>query len=79
MTRLMIRWFAKNDLAANLVMFAILALGAWVGLKKVPLEVQPTLRFNEVRIGMEYRGGSPEDVERNVIIPIERSLEGIAI
>ncbi|HEY1123142.1 MAG TPA: efflux RND transporter permease subunit, partial [Haloferula sp.] len=73
----MIRWFARNDLAANLVMFAILAIGAWVGLKKVPLEVQPTLRFNEVRIGMEYRGGSPDDVEKNVIIPIERSLEGI--
>jgi multidrug efflux pump subunit AcrB len=74
----MIRWFARNDLAANLVMIAILAAGTWIGLKKVPLEVQPTLRFNEVRIGMEYRGGSPEDVEKNVIIPIERSLEGIA-
>lgn len=74
----MIRWFAQNDLAANLVMFAILAAGAWIGLKKVPLEVQPTLRFNEVRINMEYRGGSPDDVERNVIIPIERSLEGLA-
>ncbi|MCW1924125.1 efflux RND transporter permease subunit [Luteolibacter arcticus] len=74
----MIRWFARNDLAANLVMIAILVIGTWVGLKKVPLEVQPTLRFDEVRVNVEYRGGSPEDVERSVIIPIESSLEGLS-
>ncbi|MCW1884479.1 efflux RND transporter permease subunit [Luteolibacter flavescens] len=74
----MIRWFARNDLAANLVMIAILVIGTWVGFKKVPLEVQPTLRFDEVRVNVEYRGGSPDDVERNVIIPIERALEGLS-
>ena len=73
----MIRWFARNDIAANFVMFGLLIYGIWTAYEKVPLEVQPSIQFNEVRVNVEYRGGSPEDVERNVVIPIESSLEGL--
>ena len=74
----MIRWFARNDIAANFVMFGILIFGIWTAYEKVPLEVQPSIQFNEVRVSVTYRGGSPEDVERGVVIPIESSLEGLA-
>ena len=74
----MIRWFARNDIAANFVMFGILLYGIWTAIEKVPLEVQPSIQFKEVRVTVEYRGGSPEDVERGVVIPIESSLEGLA-
>lgn len=73
----MIRWFARNNIAANFVMFGILLYGIWSAIEKVPLEVQPTIRFKEVRVNVEYRGGSPEDVERAVVIPIESALEGL--
>ena len=73
----MIRWFARNDIAANFVMFGILLFGIWTALEKVPLEVQPSIQFKEVRVNVEYRGGSPEDVERAVVVPIESSLEGL--
>jgi multidrug efflux pump subunit AcrB len=73
----MIRWFARNDIAANFVMFGILLYGIWTAVEKVPLEVQPSITFKEVRVSVEYRGGSPEDVERSVVIPIENSLEGL--
>lgn len=74
----MIRWFARNDIAANFVMFGLLIFGIWTAVKKVPLEVQPSIQFKEVRVNVEYRGGSPEDVERAVVIPIESALEGLA-
>ncbi len=73
----MIRWFARNDIAANFVMFGILLLGIWTAIEKIPLEVQPSIEFREVRVNVEYRGGSPDDVERGVVIPIENSLEGL--
>lgn len=73
----MIRWFARNDIAANLLMAAILIAGVWSAFKRVPLEVQPSIRFNQVRITVEYRGGSPDDVERGVIIPVERVLKDL--
>ena len=73
----MIGWFARNDVAANFLMLGIILAGVWTALHKVPLEVQPGMRFQEVWIHVEYRGGSPEDVERAVILPVELALEGL--
>lgn len=73
----MIRWFARNDIAANFLLFGLLLLGGWSLMEKVPLEVQPALVFQQVDINVSYRGGSPEDVERAVILPIEGALEGL--
>ena len=73
----MIRWFARNDIAANFVLFGLLLWGSWSLSEKVPLEVQPGIVFQQVDINVSYRGGSPEDVERAVVLPIEGALEGL--
>lgn len=73
----MIRWFARNDIASNFLIVAILLWGGYSAMERVPLEVQPALKFNEVNIDVPYRGGSPDDVEKAVIIPIESALEGL--
>jgi multidrug efflux pump subunit AcrB len=73
----MIRWFARNDIASNFLIVAILLWGGYSAVERVPLEVQPAFKFNEVQINVPYRGGSPEDVEKAVIIPIESALEGL--
>ncbi|MFT7173831.1 MAG: multidrug efflux pump subunit AcrB, partial [Paracoccaceae bacterium] len=74
----MIRWFAKNDIASNFLLVAILLGGAYMAFNKIPLEVQPTADWGEVDIKMSYRGGSPQDVEENVIIPIDRALRDLS-
>ncbi len=74
----MIRWFARNHIAANFLMLAILLGGLWSYSWRVPLEVQPSLQFNEVRVNIEYRGASPADVERAVVIPVEQAMEGLS-
>ncbi len=73
----MIRWFARNDIAANFLLFGILLWGAWSLVEKIPLEVQPAFVFKQVEISVDYRGGSPDDVERAVLLPIEGALEGL--
>ncbi|MCP5533566.1 MAG: efflux RND transporter permease subunit [Akkermansiaceae bacterium] len=73
----MIRWFARNDIAANFLILSILLWGGYSAMERVPLEVQPAIKFNQVDINVPYRGGSPQDVERAVLIPIESALEGL--
>ncbi len=73
----MIAWFARNHLAANLMIGIILVLGAHSVWKRTTLEVNPAFRFDEVHITVNYRGGTPADVERAVVIPIERAIENL--
>lgn len=69
----LISWFARNEVAANLLMFAIVATGLIVA-RTIKQEVYPVYELNTVEIDMEYRGASPEEVERSVILPIETEL-----
>ncbi len=73
----MIRWFARNGIAANFLMLAILAGGLYMAIFRTPLEIAPALSWRTVMIEMPYRGGTAKDVERAILIPIEEALEGV--
>ncbi len=76
----MISWFARNSVAANLLMFAII-IGGLVGLSNsVRLEVFPDFETDTVSVRVPLRGATPEDIELGVAIRIEEAvqdLEGI--
>ena len=76
----MISWFARNSVAANLLMFAII-IGGLVSLNGgVRLEVFPDFAVDQVNIRVPLRGATPEDVELGVAVRIEEAvqdLEGI--
>lgn len=73
-----IAWFARNHVAANLLMFAVLAAGV-IAMFKVKQEVFPTFVLDTVIIDVQYRGASPEEVEQSVIVPIESELRGLEL
>ena len=76
----MIGWFARNGVAANLLMMVILGFGAWSMMTRVPLEVFPSFERDAINIGISYRGATPSEVEEAVIIRVEEAiadLEGI--
>ena len=73
----MIRWFARNDIAANFLLIGILLAGAYTAFFRVPLEVQPAWEFNSIYVNMDYRGGTAEDVARAIVIPIEEALQDL--
>jgi multidrug efflux pump subunit AcrB len=72
-----IRWFAKNGIAANFLMLGLLVAGVYTAVYQIPLEVTPALSWDTVSIQMPYRGATAKDVERAILIPIEEALEGV--
>ena len=73
----MIRWFANNGIAANLLMMLIILGGLHAAFFRIPLEVSPTRQYQMVAIRISYRGATAKDVEKRILIPIEKALEGL--
>ncbi|MDH5528094.1 MAG: efflux RND transporter permease subunit [Nitrospirota bacterium] len=76
----MIHWFARNEVAANLMMVVILGLGFWSLSERTPLEVFPEFERDAATISMSYRGATPQEVEQSLVTRIEEAiadLEGI--
>ncbi len=69
-------WFAKNHVAANLLMLAVVTTGLLVA-RHIRQEIFPTFSLDVVQISMEYRGASPEEIEHSIILPIEAQLRGM--
>ena len=73
----MIAWFARNEVAANLLMVLIIFMGLWALAEKIPLEVFPSFERDAVNISMAYRGATPAEVEESIVIRIEEAIEGL--
>jgi multidrug efflux pump subunit AcrB len=76
----MISWFARNSVAANLLMVSIIMGGLIAINNGVRLEVFPPFNLDTVSISVPLRGATPEDVELGVAVRIEEAvqdLEGI--
>jgi len=76
----MIAWFARNHVAANLLMITIFLTGLFSLKGNIPLEVFPAFESDIVNVNVSLRGATPEDVELGVAIRIEEAvqdLEGI--
>lgn len=76
----MIAWFARNHVAANLLMVTLLVVGLLSLSKRIPLEVFPTLDPQQINVSIALRGATPEDVEQSISILVEEAvqdLEGI--
>ncbi len=76
----MISWFARNSVAANLLMITIMIGGTLAIRDGVRLEMFPFSDPDTVSVSVPLRGATPEDVELGVAIRIEEAvqdLEGI--
>jgi len=71
-----IAWFARNGVAANLMMVLILVAGVMT-LSRVKVEVFPEFSLDLITISVEYLGASPEEVEEGVNIRIEEEIQGL--
>jgi multidrug efflux pump subunit AcrB len=69
-----IAWFARNGVAANLLMVALLAAGVHALTMRIPLEVFPTFELDIINISVPFRGATPTDVEEAVVTRIEEAI-----
>jgi len=75
-----IEWFARNPVAANLLMAFILFLGLISLTTRISLEIFPAVDPDTISVSVALRGATPEDVEQGAAIRIEEAvqdLEGI--
>jgi len=72
----LIRFSIENPLITNLLLGIILILGilSW---RAMPQEMFPNIELDAVSIEVEFEGASPEEVERQVVIPIEDQFDGM--
>jgi multidrug efflux pump subunit AcrB len=73
----MIAWFARNDVAANLLMVTLLALGAWALTAKIPLEVFPAFEIRSVVVRVPFPGATPSEVEEGITVKIEEAVQDL--
>ena len=71
-----IAWFARNPVAANLMMVFIIVSGL-IATRTVKEEVFPEVDLDRISIQVPYLGAAPEEVEEGVVIRIEEAIQGI--
>jgi len=76
----MIDWFARNHVAANLLLFSIILGGLYSLNTSLLLDMFPETEPDVITVSVPLRGATPEDLELGVAIRIEEAvqdLEGI--
>ncbi len=71
-----IDWFARNAVAANLLMVILLAGGLY-SVFTIKKESQPPVETNFITVIMPFLGSSPEDVEEGILVKIEEAIQDI--
>ena len=72
----MIDWFARNGVAANLMMAFIMVSGI-LAATNTNEEVFPEMELDRINVEVPYLGAAPEEVEQAVNVRIEESIQGI--
>ena len=69
----LIAWWARNSVAANLVMVGIFVAGA-LGFSQMEREMNPHVRFPGLQILVAWPGAAPQEVEEQIVARIEESV-----
>jgi len=69
-----IEWFTKNGVAANLLMFGIVAAGIYAALYKVVLQEFPDYPSRTITVQVQYRGSTPTEIEEAIVMRLEEAL-----
>ena len=71
-----IAWFARNRVAANLLMFVFI-FGGLSSVLSIPQKPFPDINIDMISVGIAYPGAAPEEVEEGVCVRIEEEIAGV--
>ena len=71
-----IAWFARNPVAANLLMVGIILVGLF-SYTTINKKMFPEFNPNIISISVPHLGAAPEEVEKSVILKLEEAIENI--
>ena len=72
----LIRWFAHNHVAANLLMVVIIAAGLMSALH-IKQEVFPEVEMDMITVRVPYLGATPTEVEEAICVRVEERVQGV--
>ncbi|MGB0686069.1 MAG: efflux RND transporter permease subunit, partial [Planctomycetota bacterium] len=72
-----IEWFARNPVAANLLMAGVIIIGLMT-MTTLKREVVPEVIVESAMIQVAYPGAAPEEVEEGICMRIEKEVQGLA-
>jgi cobalt-zinc-cadmium resistance protein CzcA len=75
MLRALVDWALEERWAVLLLTVAFVAAGLWA-FRELPVEAFPDVTDTQVQVITLYPGHAPEEVERQVTLPIEKELNG---
>ncbi len=74
----MIAWFARNGVAANLLMFGVIGIGVYtLWADKIPLEVFPDGKSRMISVVVPYPASTPEETEETIVLKIEEAIQQV--
>jgi multidrug efflux pump subunit AcrB len=72
----LIAWFARNSVAANLLMIFIL-VGGFFTISTINKQMFPQVNINWISYTAPYPGAAPQEVEEGITIKVEEALETV--
>ena len=71
-----IAWFARNSVAANLLMGFIIVMGI-ASFATIQRQMFPNIEINYITVTANYPGASPQEIEESIFIKIEEAIKDI--
>ena len=71
------KWFINNPVAANLLMFAIIAAGA-LSFGQLRVESFPQIAPSSLKVHVAYPGGSAKQIDESITQRIQESVSGLS-
>lgn len=72
----LIAWFARNSVAANLLMVFILLMGL-ISFTSIQRQMFPNIELNYITISAQYPGASPQEIEESILIKVEEAIKDV--
>ncbi|MEL6507330.1 MAG: efflux RND transporter permease subunit, partial [Pseudomonadota bacterium] len=72
----LIGWWARNSVAANLLMFACVVIGLFA-FRDINREVFPSAKVPFVDISVTWLGADPQQVEEQIVLRIEEAIDNL--
>ena len=69
----LLAFFARHKVAGNLLMVLMILFGL-MGLGRLNRQLMPDFTLEQIQIDITWAGASPQDLESNVVEPLEREL-----
>lgn len=69
-----IEWFARNGVAPNILMVAIVAAGIYSAANRIILQEFPDYPSRTITVQVQYRGSTPTEIEEAIVLRLEEAL-----